>query len=250
LSYYPRLPAFSTLDEITGYFGYWLKMFAANTLTTYGWRLDVDTPLYLCQDWNLMPYLGNNATPVRDAMVSLNGYYTAVLSYDNGALSFYPDLPDSINTLDVMQPGYGYWIKMSEPGTLRYPASALAAASQTRAQTPSGVTPTNRWVDFYGMDSEVKAGDVLQAFTPDGLLVGEVTVTVDGQYGLMPVYGDDPTTDVIDGAKPGELLTVTINGQDAFGFGPDQSVWTTNHARNEINYIPTEDTVYLPVLTR
>ena len=197
-----------------------------------------------------MPYLGNNATPVRDAMAGLDGYYTAVLSYDNGALSFYPDLPDTINTLDVMQPGYAYWIQMSEPGTLRYPESALMAASQTPAHTPSGVTPTNRWVDFYGLASEVKAGDVLQAFTPDGLLVGEVTVTVDGQYGLMPVYGDDPTTDEIDGAKPGELLTVTINGQDAFGFGPDQSVWTTNHGRNEINFIPTEDTVYLPVLTR
>ena len=250
LSYYPSLPTFSTLDEITGYFGYWLKMFAANTLTTYGWRLDVNTPLYLCQDWNLMPYLGNNATPVRDAMAILNGYYTAVLSYDNGALSFYPDLPDSINTLDVMQPGYSYWIQMSEPGTLRYPESALMAASQSPALTPSGVTPTNRWVDFYGMDSAVKAGDVLQAFTPDGLLVGEVTVIVDGQYGLMPVYGDDPTTDEIDGAKPGDLLIVTINGQGAFGFGPDQPVWTTNHARNEINYIPTEGTLYLPVLTR
>ncbi|HEY53173.1 MAG TPA: hypothetical protein G4N94_06915 [Caldilineae bacterium] len=250
LSYYPSLPTFSTLNEITGYFGYWLKMYAANTLTTYGWRLDVDTPLYLCQDWNLMPYLGVNPTPVRDAMASLEDYYTAVLSYDNGALSFYPDLPDSINTLHVMEPGYAYWIQMSEPGTLRYPESSLLAAGQPPAVTASGVTPTNRWVDFYGLASEVKAGDVLQAYTPDGLLVGEVTVTVDGQYGLMPIYGDDPTTAEIDGARAGELLTVTINGQAAFGFGPDQPVWTTNHARYEINFIPTEDTVYLPVLTR
>lgn len=122
LSYYPSLPdEFNTLRQLDPFQGYWIKMDGEGVLVVSGYRAVSEIPLALRPGWNLVSYLSPSALPVAEALASIEGKYDAVLGYDGGALSFYPDLPDEFNTLTAMRPGYGYWIRMKTWGSLVYP---------------------------------------------------------------------------------------------------------------------------------
>ena len=81
------------------------------------------------------------------------------------------------------------------------------------------VTPTPYAMDFYGnatLDgAPIPVGAVVTAYDPDGVWCGEFTVTTVGQYGFLPVYGNDSTTDVDEGAVAGDTISFRINGYDA-----------------------------------
>ena len=51
----------------------------------------------------------------------------------------------------------------------------------------------------------------------------------------MPVYGDDPSTEVDEGAIPGDLLELRINGIRARVTGPDEPVWTAMGDLKQLN---------------
>ncbi|MGK2906998.1 MAG: FG-GAP repeat domain-containing protein [Desulfuromonadales bacterium] len=54
-------------------------------------------------------------------------------------------------------------------------------------------------------------GDELAVFDADGILCGRTQVTVEGEFGPLTVYGDDPATVGVDeGASEGETLTVRL----------------------------------------
>jgi bacillopeptidase F len=55
------------------------------------------------------------------------------------------------------------------------------------------------------------AGDELAVFDSDGVLCGLTQITIDGEFGPLVVYGDDPvTTEVDEGASDGETLSVRL----------------------------------------
>jgi hypothetical protein len=124
LSYYPgNSTGENTLNTLDPYHGYWIKMEQSRTLSITGTPVAVTTPLSLQEGWNLVSYLADGPLSVSTALSSINGLYTAVLGYDGQAVSFYPTLPPEMNTLEVLRPAYGYWIKMTAPATLVYPGS-------------------------------------------------------------------------------------------------------------------------------
>jgi len=71
-------------------------------------------------------------------------------------------------------------------------------------------TPTPVMVDFIGKITingyKAALGDEIGVTDQYGLLVGRTTITTPGQYGVLHVYGDDPTTPQHDGADPGSVL--------------------------------------------
>ena len=95
-------------------------------------------------------------------------------------------------------------------------------------------TPTNEWVNFYSSNttfdgSPIPVGAVVNAYDPDGVWCGSFTVTTQGQYGFLMVYRDDATTSNIDeGAEPGDTITFYINDHLALKLGPTDPLWTTN----------------------
>ena len=106
----------------------------------------------------------------------------------------------------------------------------LALAQPAWAQ---GLTPTNEWVNFYGLDTvlngaPVPIGAVISAYNPRGVLCGQFVVHTAGQYGVMPVYRDDPMTGEDEGASPGDTISFTIDGQPATVLGPGTPIWTAN----------------------
>ena len=51
----------------------------------------------------------------------------------------------------------------------------------------------------------------------------------------MPVYGDDPLTEVDEGAVPGDRIKFTINDVVATVTGPDEPVWGTFGDLKQVN---------------
>jgi len=292
LSYYPDLPSpLNTLTTIDAEHGYWIKVEGLEPLTASGQeeepdddpvaaltligeRLPEDYPLSLDPGWNLVSYLPHGSLPVAQALAVIDGLYTAVLAFEGGAVSYYPDLDATYNTLSWMRPGHGYWINMRQAATLQYsvthslPRTALMPGSPSVAHTPAipvgsteglpspslNVRPTNTWVNFYGPaeSSDGQAlppGTVVAAVDPDGVRCGAVTIAVEGQYGLLPCYGDDPTTAADEGADPGDTIELVVGGQ-AVG----QGIWMGHGERTVVplgvGVTPARRHLYLPLILR
>ena len=247
-SYYPDLPPeVNTLQEMDGEHGYWIKAVGsqppltdgdeeaepAAVLRVVGSKLAEDHPIELDADWNLVSYLPRQAVTVTDALANIEGQYSAVLGYDQGALSYYPDIDPSFNTLHAMEPRHGYWIKMTQAGTLTYPTTGdqilgigyspipniqYPVPNIRQAERDAGVTATNTWVNFYGTartpdGAPLPVGATVLALDPNGVVCGAVVVHTEGQYGLLACYGDDPTTSEDEGAQPGDTIQLVVDGQ-------------------------------------
>ena len=105
---------------------------------------------------------------------------------------------------------------------------------------------TFSWVNAYSLNSTldgtpIPVDAVIQAFNPRGDLIGATVVKKPGRFGLMPLYMDDPTTSILDGARSGDKIVFTINGIPAKVSGPDKPVWTANGALLQLNLVATTD---------
>jgi parallel beta-helix repeat protein len=100
-----------------------------------------------------------------------------------------------------------------------------------------GPMPTNAWIILYCqhamLDSMVlPMGSVLNAYDPQGVLCGQITVQDSGKFGPLLVYADDPYTTIDEGAVKGDLITFKLNGQPIV---PSASViWTENGAMSQV----------------
>lgn len=79
------------------------------------------------------------------------------------------------------------------------------------AQAPK---PTPYSMDLYGEIAGALPGDVVTVRDSQGTLCGSFTVTREGRYGFLHVYGDDRATPADEGALPGESLAFRLNGAD------------------------------------
>ena len=114
------------------------------------------------------------------------------------------------------------------------------ASAPNTSYIPGTLVPTNSWMNFYGLEctldgQPLPAGTVITVRDPEGILCGEFRVTQAGRYGVMPVYRDDPSTQVDEGALPGDSLHFYINGVLATVTGPDEPVWTAMGDLKQVN---------------
>ncbi len=109
LSHMPSMAAyFNTLDALAVNEGYWVNLSSAATLTVTGSQVDASAlPISLKAGWNLVSYLPAAAKPTATALASISAYLQQV-----DYLGVNPT---------QMEPGKGYWIKVSQPCTLTYP---------------------------------------------------------------------------------------------------------------------------------
>ncbi len=124
LSYYPDLPAsLNTLQRMDAWHGYWVRMYSDAHLVVPGIEAPSNTPMNLCAGYNLIGYLPNDALSVPTALFSVEDALQNALGFDPvlGALSYYPDLPPELNSLQRLEPGRGYWVKLRQDGELVYP---------------------------------------------------------------------------------------------------------------------------------
>jgi len=210
------------------------------------------------------------------ALSGIAGSYTVVMGFDEGGLSYYPDLPPEFNTLHVMEPQHGYWIRTTEPVTLVYSTTvglATAGVGESRSDSTedglplaslpvyaqplllremlrqNGVTASTTWMSFYGPakladGSPLPQGATVQAVDPDGVVCGAAVVANEGQYGLLACYGDDLDTALDEGAEIGDVIRLLVDGQ-VLG----STTWT---AFGECRWVPLGEVelrrLYLPFM--
>jgi fibronectin type 3 domain-containing protein len=253
LTYDPLLPQFSTLLHLDPFHGYWIKAKNDATLGLQGTEVPVTTALPLSTAWNLISYLPNASLPVADALASVNGKYSVVLGYDpreaQPGRTYDPLLPGFSTLLDL-DPLFGYWIKMTQAGSLVYPTgSGLSygspveqrVASPSQAGGPAALAAvcappahtSNEWVNFYSSNSILNCAPVPVAACVEAwvgsLKIGYYAVTSAGSYGFLAAYRDDTSTPEKDGASPGDTVSFTINTLAATVAGGNPT-WTTNGA--------------------
>jgi len=112
-SYNPKLPAFiNTLKGLNVTDGYWLKVDEATSFELEG-VVSEGVSIPVNPGWNLLGYPREEGAAPADELKSLGG---TVVQFKNLKDSYNPALPAFINTLKVITPGLGYWLKVSEDG--------------------------------------------------------------------------------------------------------------------------------------
>ena len=84
------------------------------------------------------------------------------------------------------------------------------------AEQAAGVQPTYTWANLYGQvylpDGAPAPISTTVTALANGVPCGATVVTEPGRFGLLACYGDDETTDAVDGAQPGDALTLLLDG--------------------------------------
>jgi len=83
---------------------------------------------------------------------------------------------------------------------------------------PGGVIATDEWINLYCQNPTLDgiplgSRTIIEAYDPDGVLCGVITVNIDASFGFLMIYRDDPYTRCDEGAEPGDIIRLSINGQ-------------------------------------
>jgi len=116
-------PFTNDLTEIDGTMGLWIRVTEPVTLTVSG-CVPPSTDVSLYAGWNLVACPLRAAQPITQALSSIEGLYNLVYAYEashtSGPWKMYdPAGPQALNGLLEMQPGHGYWLRVSEDCTWR-----------------------------------------------------------------------------------------------------------------------------------
>ena len=222
---------FSTLQSADYQLGYWIKMSAPDVLTISGAAIDRTTNRALDDGFNLVGYQPADNDLTTSAVFSTGASLVQVLGFETalnnpnspglGGKLYDPALPSFINTLKVMAPGLGYWVKVEGATPLNYPATPDPATPVAKvvasAAADEHVYPTNQWMGIYGQlltDGEsAPSGTVVDVVDEAGHIAAWAEVHHEGAYGYLPIYLDDPTSARDEGADVGEWLTVRVDGE-------------------------------------
>ena len=117
--------------------------------------------------------------------------------------------------------------------------AVLIGASVMPLTLQAQVNPVPNWVNFYGGDSTidgdpVPVGTTIQVYDSSGVQCGAYTVKLEGTYGYMACYIDDPDTPTDEGITPGESVDFVVNGISAGSVMVPASI--SNGMRIEYNF--------------
>ena len=156
---------FGSLTDLDNTQMYLLEMESPATLTIAGLPVDVNfTPIELNVGFNWISYLPQNPGDLGTALASVSEQAIFIASQTSGTSTNYGDY-GWFGSLDLLNPGSGYLLEMTAPGTLIYPEFDL---SRTIEENQDKVILTNQvsnWDFNYG----------------DYRYVGAVTLSVEGR---------------------------------------------------------------------
>lgn len=227
LTYDPSLDSdFNTLTSFESRNGYWFKMLDPDILSIDGYIQAPDTPIELAEGFNLIGYLSQDVDSLTHALSSIMDNVEIVLGFNGGGLAWSPDIPNEFNTLQYLEPGFGYWVKLSQADTLVYPDSGIVgielqskilSSSQLASKQKShlSTTPTRNWITVWGNginlgNEPIPVGTIVKAFDSQGNVAGHSIIKEAGKLHGMSIYRDDPISDKDEGADVNEYLTLTF----------------------------------------
>ena len=214
--YYPAEDV-NTIGNWDYHIGYQIKAENEFDVTLTGTRIP-NSSVNLADGWNLIPVLSSCEVPVENVF---NGFEPLeIVKQVAGPYLYWPEY--NINTLESLVPGKAYFVVSSDAGTVSYPACAKSTPiNKWQDSKPSNFTPWNELqytasshaIAFPAdvlAGSGIKVGDVIGAFTPEGLCAGRIEITnLSSNFAIM-AFGNDETTTIKDGFEAGEMLQFKV----------------------------------------
>jgi len=197
------------------------------------YAVDVTYEVPLDPGWNLISLGGNSAG--EDINVVLSGIIAdvvKVIGFETPAINpntalngdpliggkyYDPALLWEISTLHKTDPRLGYWIYMNAAAPLSVPPPLKLVSAPVLDLVDGGLHPVYDFMGIYGNlsieDEPAPVGTVVEVFDGEGNLAGSAEVRYPGLYGFLPIYRDNLSSPVDEGADTGEWLTIQVDGR-------------------------------------
>jgi len=217
--YYPAENV-NTIDNWDYHTGYQIKAENEFNVTLTGTHIS-NSSVNLADGWNLIPVLSSCEVPVENVFGAFEPL--EIVKQVAGPYLYWPEY--NINTLESLVPGKAYFVASNDAGTVSYPACAKSTSTSTSTKwqdnKPSNFTT---WNDLHYTASShaiafpaevlfgsgIKVGDIIGAFTPEGLCAGRIEITnLSSNFAIM-AFGNDETTTTKDGFEAGEMLQFKV----------------------------------------
>jgi hypothetical protein len=217
--YYPE-SGVNTIGNWNYETGYKIKAESEFEVTMKGTKIS-DPSVDLAVGWNLIPVLSSCEVPVADVFEGFSGL--TIVKQVAGSYIYWPAY--NINTLVSLVPGKAYFVATGSAGSVTYPGCTKSVSTLTSTSTlnkwqdqkPENFTPwnnlhytaTSHAIAFPAevlANSEIKTGDFIGAFTPEGLCAGFTEVTGLNSNTALVCFSNDETTPGKDGFEIGEML--------------------------------------------
>lgn len=213
--YYPA-QSVNTLGNWDYLSGYQAKAENSFELTVTGTKIP-SQELAISEGWNLIPVLSSCDAAVQDLFAGFAGLQ--IVKEVAGTKIYWPDY--NINTLGSMQPGKAYFVASADAGTITFPECAKSSPKTAPQQKPENLTPWNdlsysaatHVVAFPAAvleNSGIQAGDIIGAFTMDGLCAGLLELETTKTNAALAAFADDEFTPEKDGFDDGDMLQFKV----------------------------------------
>ena len=203
-------PMTATLSQWSRFHAYQLRLTSQDTLPIYGKKITPQAlPIFLSTNWYWLPYPRTSSMALTTALSSIQSRILQVKTITGQVYH-----PPFFYTLQTLEPGKGYMIKLTQFARLVYPPNSTtkSVASRNSFTEPSMFVRkhniTGKTAVIPMEIANIQDGDEVGVFTRDGLLVG-AGVWQEGSCGVV-VWGDDEFTSEKDGAYEGEELFVKV----------------------------------------
>jgi hypothetical protein len=194
------------------YNGYKIKMNEPALLEFYG--LPAVQSVSFNAGLHYLPELSPNSVSAADILGPVGDDLLFAFNIQEG-LIYWP--AGGIYTLETLEPGIGYLIRLLNPATFDFSVKASSGVNQVTSfinNTPwNNVTMTGDAhiisIDKAAM-GEIETGCVIGVFNSSGICVGMIEIAEKSNNRALIVNGDDFTTSAIDGLTTGEYLNLKL----------------------------------------
>ena len=214
--YWPLL-GINTISNLSDGEGYQIKMSAGDLLEISGDLIPSDFEMFMPSGWSYIAYLHQYAGGAEYSLESLED--NLILLKDGAGSVYWPII--GVNALGggsgMMNPGLGYAVKIYNDATFSYPS----IEGGRFAYNPTPIYPLTKYSESTNTGSNMtigipvdswenipQEGDEIAAYSENGMLVGSVTYT--GAATALTVWGDDATTEEVEGLLDGEEVTFEL----------------------------------------
>jgi hypothetical protein len=198
--------------------GYQVRMNEAREGQWTGVQIDAQADVPIAAGWNMIAYFPTyQLSCLRNTFTAFSPIINNVILAKDGFGRF-ASPRNNFSNMEAWREGRGYQINVNAAVTLNYPAAQQGAAAIEAGESNASVvghwaepamTGANMSVLVTGISGlELAAEDQVAAFSTSGRLVGVGHVT-EGMVGLA-VWGDDASTEAVDGLQKGEAFTLKL----------------------------------------
>ena len=229
--YDPANPTASDLTAVDHKIGMWVSTTAAALLPSDG-TMPATTTMELCEGWNLIGFPTGEPRHPHAALASIAGKWQRIFGYDAFDSNdpwevFSVDVPDWANDLQVMQPGRGYWVLVTEATTLEIrnqgPPPTVAIASPADLSVVTQPTEIIGTVESDRLDSwtltyrAIGDGEAVTLATSTAPVASGTLATFDPTLLLNGLYELELTATDVQGQQVSESIAVSVEGQMKIG---------------------------------